>query len=178
MADFSEMVHHVKGVYETPDSAVISFGGSYGGMLSSWMRFKYPHVIDGAIAASAPIFSFMGGVPAADTNFYAKGVSYDVSTKGGVKSAWCEANFREAFSRERLAYIGANAEGRQALEKAFNLCAPLPDDPSSGWSITYWVNDALSYMSMGNYPYPSSYILNGDGYLPAFPVINGCDDFL
>ena len=30
-------------------------------------------------------------------------------------------------------------------------------------------------MSQGNYPYPSSYILNGVGVLPAFPMRVACE---
>ena len=30
-------------------------------------------------------------------------------------------------------------------------------------------------MAMGNYPYPSSYILNGNGELPAYPVRVACE---
>jgi lysosomal Pro-X carboxypeptidase len=43
-------------------SPVFAFGGSYGGMLAAWMRMKFPHVIHGAHASSAPIMFFPGSV--------------------------------------------------------------------------------------------------------------------
>ena len=43
-------------------SPVFAFGGSYGGMLAAWFRMKFPHVIQGAHASSAPIMFFPGSV--------------------------------------------------------------------------------------------------------------------
>lgn len=64
LADFAELITYVKSTNSgAENSPVIAFGGSYGGMLAAWMRIKYPHIITGAIAASAPILQFTGLTP-------------------------------------------------------------------------------------------------------------------
>ena len=47
LADYAELLTALKARLGSPDSAVIGFGGSYGGMLASWMRMKYPNILDG-----------------------------------------------------------------------------------------------------------------------------------
>lgn len=45
LADYATLVNHIRREWGAADSAVIAFGGSYGGMLASWMRIQYPHAI-------------------------------------------------------------------------------------------------------------------------------------
>ena len=39
---------------------MLYFNYYIGGMLAAWMRLKFPHIIDGSIAASAPIWVYPG----------------------------------------------------------------------------------------------------------------------
>ena len=56
LADYVSVVKRIRSSeWGGEGSAVIAFGGSYGGMLSSWMRIMYPHAVDGGI----PFNSFM-----------------------------------------------------------------------------------------------------------------------
>ncbi|KAL0390597.1 UNVERIFIED_CONTAM: Lysosomal Pro-X carboxypeptidase [Sesamum calycinum] len=58
IADYAEVLLHVKHKFAAHYSPIIVVGGSYGGKLASWFRLKYPHIALGALASSAPILYF------------------------------------------------------------------------------------------------------------------------
>ena len=35
----------------------ITFGGSYPGSLSAWMRLRFPHLVTGSVSSSGPLFA-------------------------------------------------------------------------------------------------------------------------
>ena len=120
------------------------------------------------IAGSAPIVSFEG--MHIDEDFYAEGLTYDVTPAAG-SSEFCEANLRKAFADKALTTVDP-----AVIRSAFSVCDDEnTTDADIGWAATSWISEALSYMSMGNFPYPSAYILNGVGLLPAFPVRVACE---
>jgi len=55
LADYAVMIDYVKRQFKAADSKVVTFGGSYSGSLSAWMRQKYPNLVDIAYASSAPV---------------------------------------------------------------------------------------------------------------------------
>ena len=45
LMDYANLIQHVRKMYGLQKSPTIVFGGSYGGMLATWMRMKFPSVV-------------------------------------------------------------------------------------------------------------------------------------
>jgi len=57
LADYVVLIRHLKSQPKYKRSPVIAFGGSYGGMLSAWIRMKYPEVVQGYVLSFYRRFS-------------------------------------------------------------------------------------------------------------------------
>lgn len=163
LADFAVMVTSLKAQWNASDSRVIAFGGSYGGMLSAYMRFRYPNIVAGAIAASAPIY-LVAGDSSRDTFFH------DV-TADFRKIDNCFDDVKSSFSQiASLAMTGAS--GFEKLSSEFRLC-PAIKSTKDYRHLLGWLRNAFTVLAMMDYPYPTQFIAP----LPANPVNVACEKF-
>eukprot|EP00884_Botryococcus_braunii_P022769 jgi/Botrbrau1/9176/Bobra.0236s0008.1 len=135
LADYAALIEELKISLDCEDSPIIAFGGSYGGMLATYMRMKYPFLVDGAIAASAPIWTFFGESPPYDVDAFAKVVTRDASEEGGSAPA-CSGNVRAAWPLVEGWGKNGSADQKAALRQALRLCphaktdTPIKSTPS------------------------------------------------
>eukprot|EP00943_MAST-04B_sp_MAST-4B-sp1_P004771 g4771.t1 len=173
LADHALLVLEVKKNYNIPNAKVVAFGGSYGGMLASWARIKYPNVFDGAIAGSAPVWGFPLLNPPLDGATQA--ITRSASKAGGATDQ-CKDNIRTAWP---IIYdIGKTQDGRDYLSSVLNLCEPLQSTSDVDKYLQY--AQALWFdLAEGDYPFPSTYITfavgPGNYPLPAWPVRVACE---
>jgi len=161
LADYAQLINDViKGQMGAFNCPIIAVGGSYGGMLASWFRMKFPEVVDIAYAASAPIFQFVGtGVSDEAYSIVATNTFTRVSEN-------CSNGVRTAFQQiQKLASQGS--KGIQTLTQQFVPCTPLQPDASD---LINWLVGGLQYMAMTDYPYPANFLEP----MPGWPVSVGC----
>lgn len=92
LADLANFhLHMSKANNLTEKNKWISFGGSYPGALSAWVRIKYPHLIHGAVASSAPVRAV------ANFEGYNDVVAKSLSTALVGGSEKCADKVRQAF---------------------------------------------------------------------------------
>jgi len=164
LADYAVLISELKQQLNATSCPVIAFGGSYGGMLSAYMRFRYPNIIAGSIAASAPILGVTNLTP---RHWFFQDVTndFDGTAKG------CKAAVVQAFSTVQQLF-NAGSAGLQNVSLAFNTCSIL--QASDYRHLVGWARNAFTVLAMMDYPYPTDFLAP----LPGFPVLEACKRLL
>ncbi|XP_028808144.1 lysosomal Pro-X carboxypeptidase-like [Neltuma alba] len=142
IADYASVLLHLKKSLSARNSPVIVIGGSYGGMLASWFRLKYPHVALGALASSAPILYFNGVAPRA-------GYYYIVTKDFQETSMSCYQTIRRSWSE--IDRVAKKPNGLSILSTMFRTCKKLRHSSE--------LKDYLDsvYAEAAQYDHPASY---------------------
>ncbi|XP_077378038.1 dipeptidyl peptidase 2 isoform X2 [Festucalex cinctus] len=163
IADYSVMISVLKRQLSATDCPVIVFGGSYGGMLSVYMRIKYPNLVAGALAASAPILSTAG---LGDLRQFFRDVTADFENI----SPQCRYAVNGAF--DQLKELG-ELQDYSTIQSTFSLCQ-RPSSPQDIHQLNGLLRNAFTLMAMLDYPYSTHFM----GNMPAYPVKVGCEIML
>ncbi|CAH1109164.1 unnamed protein product [Psylliodes chrysocephalus] len=164
LADFAFVSKYLKTTLSETDDrqpTVVAYGASYGGMLAAWLRMKYPYLVTGTIASSAPMFDFPG-LTKCDT-FYEK-ITQVYAEYGGeecvemIKRGW---DVIMASSKTKI--------GRRVFSE-LKICSKI-ETSKDVEKLLNWLQNIHVNMAMANYNYPTNVYTP----LPAYPVKVFCD---
>ncbi|OMO58224.1 hypothetical protein CCACVL1_25531 [Corchorus capsularis] len=141
LADYAQLIIDLKRNLSATNCPVIAVGGSYGGMLASWFRLKYPHIAIGALASSAPILYFDDITP---QNGYHVAATRDFRET----SENCYNTIRQSWFE--IDKVALQQNGLMELSNIFNSCMPLY---SSEELKNYLSSVFLFSAQYGNPPY-------------------------
>ena len=165
LMDYVELIKFIKQKVEgAADSAVVAFGGSYGGMLSAWLRTKYPHIVAGAVAGSAPVAQFT-----TPCNAFGRIVTSDFSAAAINNS--CSNSIRSSWAALDTVAAMENKTGLEWINTNFRLCeSSRLTSKDNVTLIKAYLTDLWTNLAMMDYPYPTNFLAP----LPANPVLAAC----
>nr|WAU86919.1 birch protein [Betula platyphylla] len=143
IADYAIVLLQLKKKLSAENSPVIAIGGSYGGMLAAWFRLKYPHIVLGSLASSAPILYFDGISPQVGY--------YSIVTKDFQEtSKSCYETIRKSWTE--IDRVASRPRGLSTLSKRFNTCGQLNTSDDLKDYLEYIITEAAQYNSPPTYP--------------------------
>ncbi|KAG5062896.1 hypothetical protein JHK85_004079 [Glycine max] len=150
LADYAAILEHIKKTLHAQNSPVIVIGGSYGGMLASWFRLKYPHLTVGALASAAPILYFDKITP---QNGYYSVVTRDYRDA----SETCYETILKSWSE--IHRVASQPNGLVTLSHRFNTCHTV----NQSYELIDYLRSTYVYAAQYNQPprYPVSEICGG-----------------
>ncbi|KAH9424548.1 serine-type peptidase [Dermatophagoides pteronyssinus] len=110
LQDAANFIEFINEKYGLNKHKWIVFGGSYSGSLAAWFRMKYPHLVAGAIASSAPVQAVL------DFEDYLKVVDESLGKK-------CVREIKSAT--DDLTELIKSKNNWPVIEKKFKLCTPF-----------------------------------------------------
>ncbi|OQR89703.1 serine protease family S28 [Achlya hypogyna] len=96
----------------------VAFGGSYPGALAAWFKLKYPSLVAGSVASSAPLWA------KEDFPEYMEVVGNGLRYFGGGE---CYRAVEQAMVALH-ALLDGGREGRQKLAELFSPCSPMKNE--------------------------------------------------
>ncbi|KAK3773020.1 hypothetical protein RRG08_061321 [Elysia crispata] len=165
VADYTVFLTDLKAYLKAPNSKIIAFGGSYGGVLAAYIRYKHPSLVYGALAASAPVLM---QDPKGPHDFFFKHVTKDFRDYNEK----CYDKVKLAFAQQ-LDYARQGQPGLDTMVKKMRLCDKIEKD----WPfrlMQMWARNAFVMMAMLDYPYKTDFM----GSLPGHPVKVACDTIM
>nr|CAD2133500.1 unnamed protein product [Meloidogyne enterolobii] len=167
LGDFAVLIKYLKEkrINNATRKPVVSFGGSYGGMLTAWMRIKYPHLIVGGLASSAPVHYFEN---------VTSGHSYFDITIRTFENSGCKLKSLFA-SFDAIKKLSNTTNGRKFLNKNYHLSLSSQIiNSSQGQDLIDYFTGIMDTLATVDYPYPTNFITP----LPGWPVKKACEPFI